>query len=199
MMKLQKWAFRSACSLAAILLLGAPARASAQDDLPSASADRVRWALYDGIGYGGMGFGLGLIAAWDMEGSGFGPPGVAIATIIGATVAGTVAGTMIGRRAQNVLDTGQPLTGAHRVAAMGGVALFGAALGALAAIPLVDGEGEGTFLGSDEQTVTLTVVSGGALGWFYIWNRRDDFSSRQISVSPTARDGAYGFRARLTF
>ncbi len=51
---------------------------------------------------------------------------------------------------------------AHMVAA--GTVLGGADPGALARVPLIQPQGEGTFLGSDEQTFLLPALAGGALG-----------------------------------
>lgn len=58
----------------AILVLGLAAPAAGQTDSPSTTGDGAHWVLPDALGYGGLGFGVGLAMAWDMESDGFGPP-----------------------------------------------------------------------------------------------------------------------------
>lgn len=186
-------------AVAMILALALAAPAAAQTDPPPADGG-ARWGLYDAVGYGGLGFGLGLAAAWDMEGSGFGPPGEALALIGATTVAGVVAGALIGHRAGDAVADGREVGGAHRAATLGGVVLAGAALGTLAAVPLVNGEGEGTPLGSDEQTVALLTAAGGALGAVFAWHQSDKLAPRGVSLTPTVTGSAeYGMRLRIRF
>ncbi len=146
-------------TIVACLVLGLASPAAAQPEASPTSDGGMKWVLLDALGYGGVGFGLGLAAAWGMEGDDFGPPASALAVVGVSTAAGAVAGALIGRRARNRIAEGMPVEGAHRAAVVGGVVAAGAALGALAAVPLVNGEGEGTPLGSDEQTVLLTTLA----------------------------------------
>lgn len=151
-------------------------------------------------GYGGLGFGLGLAVAWDMEGSDIGPPGTAVAVVGATTAAGIVAGTLIGNRARKTIAEGERIGGGHRAAVIGGVVLAGGTLGALAAVPLINSEGEGTALGSDEQTFALLALAGGALGSLYAWKQSDELSSRSIGVAPAVSGSAgYGLRLRMSF
>lgn len=186
--------------LLAGLLLGFALPAAAQTDAPPASTGGMKWTLLDAVGYGGLGFGLGLVAAADMEGDDIGPPGSALAVLGATTAAGFVAGAVIGRRAQNRIAEGRPVEGAHRAAVNGGVVMAGAILGTLAAIPLVNSEGEGTPLGSDEQTVGLMALVGGGLGSLYAWRHSGELSPRTISVAPAISGTAgYGMRLRMSF
>lgn len=186
--------------LLAGLLLGVAHPAAAQTDAPPVSTGGMKWTVLDAVGYGGLGFGLGLVAAADMEGDGIGPPGSALAVIGATTAAGIVAGAVIGRRGQNRIAEGRPVEGGHRAAVTAGVVMAGATLGALAAVPLVNSEGEGTPLGSDELTVGLTVIAGGVLGSLYAWRHSGELSPRTISVAPAISGTAgYGMRLRTSF
>ena len=185
--------------VAAILVFGVHTPTAAQTNGPPMPGG-MKWSLIDAIGYGGLGFGVGLITTWDMEGSDLGPPGTALAVTAATTVAGTVAGAMIGKRAQNTMAEGGRLGGAHRAAVVGGVIMAGGTVGAVAAIPLINGEGEGTFLGSDEQTVALLVLAGGALGSVFAWKQRDQLAFRSVSVTPALVGiGRYGLHMRVSF
>lgn len=186
--------------LAVCLVLGVVVPAAAQTPASPTPDGGVKWSLYDAVGYGALGFGLGLAATWDMEGSGFGPPGAAVAIVGATTAAGIVAGAVIGNRAQRAVAEGRRVDGAHRAAVIGGVVLAGGTLGALAAVPLINSEGEGTALGSDEQTFALLALAGGALGSLYAWKHSDELSSRSIGVAPAVSESAgYGLRLRMSF
>lgn len=188
-------------TLVAALVLAAtsPAPAQRPDASPSPGGG-LKWTLLDAVGFGGIGFGLGLAATWDMEGEGIGPPESALAVVGGTTAAGIVAGAFIGRRAQHGIGEGRPVGGAHRAAVLGGVVAAGAVLGALGAIPLVNGEGEGTPLGSDEQTVLLTTLAGGGLGALYAWKHSDELSGGSLRVTPAvSKATGYGVRIRTSF
>lgn len=184
--------------LAATLVLGVAIPAAAQTDALSNPGAGVKWSVIDAVGYGGLGFGLGLAVAWDMEGSDFGPPGTAVAVVGATTAAGIVAGTLIGNRARKTIAEGERLGGGHRGAVIGGVILAGGTLGALAAVPLINAEGEGTALGSDEQTVALMALAGGALGSLFAWMHSDELASRSVSVAP-AVFGRAGYGLRMSF
>lgn len=60
---------------------------------------------------------------------------------------------MLGGRADRAIADGRAVEGPHRAAVLGGGVLAGGTLGALATVPLINSEGEGTFLGSDETTL----------------------------------------------
>lgn len=199
-MKPQRAGRRVGLAFVTVSSFGVASPAVAQLETTTASDDGARWGVVDAIGYGGLGFGLGLAATWDMEGSGFGPPGAALVAIGASTVLGTVAGAMIGARAQRAIVAQGELEGVHRAAVIAGAIMAGGTLGALAAVPLVNGEGAGTFLGSDEQTVTVLVLVGSALGSLYVWRHRGDFSSSRFSLAPVMSEGGeYGLRVGVTF
>ena len=182
-----------ACALALVLV--PVARADAQTE--SATRGGPPWGIFDAIGFGGLGFGLGVIAGLGMEGDDFGPSDGALVLIGAGTVAGILGGAMIGNRARRARALGQPISAGHRTAVAAGVILAGATLGAIAAVPLINPEGEGTPLGSDEQTFGLLVGAGAALGILYLTAQWDHLDSSAVDVAPAVRDGGYGLIVRV--
>lgn len=77
-MKRPRQPTRAGCTLFLILLLGVSIPAAAQSNATSGASRSAKWGLIDGVGYGGLGFGLGVAATWDMESDHFGPPGEAL-------------------------------------------------------------------------------------------------------------------------
>lgn len=183
----------------ALSLAVQPTPALAQSDLaPPGERPGVHWTVLDAIGYAGVGFGLGLLATWDLEGDDFGPPPLALVIIGSGTAAGLVGGALIGQRARRAVAMGRDPTPAHRAAALAGVALAGGALGALAAVPLIDPAGQGTPIGSDERTVLVLTAAGTALGGLFAWSQRGSLRASGVRVTPEARrDGGYGIGVRL--
>lgn len=178
--------------LVLILMVAAPNPASGQTADPPAPG--VSWTILNGVGYGLLGFGAGLLAAWDLDGDDFGPPPLAMGIILGSTVTGMAGGAVLGQRARRSVTAGRPLSTAHRSAALTGVALAGGTFGALAAVPLINPSGEGTFLGSDERTIILTTGAGLALGSLYAWRVRDHLRSRSVRFTPEVRGDRFGLR-----
>jgi hypothetical protein len=130
--------------------------------------------VLNAIGYGGLGVGLGALSgtascksgcSWDEE----------IGSVVGRAVlgaaAGLIGGDMIGNGARRKLARGEPLGTGHSFAVASVVVLAGATLGALAAVPLIAPSGEGTPLGSDEQTFALLATGGATLGALYLASR----------------------------
>lgn len=141
-----------------------------------------------------------MATTWDLEGSGFGPPDAALVIIGATTVAGAVAGAMPGSRAEHAICEGRRLGSAHRAAVAGGAVLAEATLGAVSVVPLINREGEGTFLGSDERTVSLPALTGGTLGFLYVRSKWGQLAVRSVSLAPAlSANGAFGMqmRARL--
>lgn len=166
-----------------LLMLLGPVRAQGQS-----------WALVDGLGYGAAGTGVGAMGAWNLDyDEGF-------AVIALATGAGIAVGALVGHAADTRLARGEGLGGGHKAAVVAGSVLAGATLGALASAALINGEGEDTFLGSDETTFTTLTLAGTALGAAVTWWRRDALRPRGVSVSPAVSpDGGAGLRVRVTF
>lgn len=180
-----------------VLVLGAAAANPASGQTADPPAPGVSWTVLDAIGYGGLGFGAGLLAAWDLEGQGFGPPPLALGIILASTVTGLGGGAVLGHRARRSVTDGRPLSTAHRAAALAGVMVAGGAFGALAAVPLINPSGEGTFLGNDERTILLTTGAGLALGSLYAWHVRDQLHSRSVRFTPEVRGDRIGLRIEM--
>ncbi|MEX2609581.1 MAG: hypothetical protein WEA24_06515 [Gemmatimonadota bacterium] len=168
---------------------------AAQAVPPAGTGGATRWAVIDAIGYGGLGFGVGVLASWNMESDDFGPPAGALLVIGAGTLTGTVGGAVLGFRARQRTIEREPLGRGHGTAALAGGVLAGATLGALTSASLINGAGEGTFLGSDETTFATLVLAGGVLGSMYVWGIR-----HEIRVAPVGGGaGSYGLRARVRF
>ena len=165
------------------LSLVLPARASAQS-----------WALVDGLGYGGVGALAGVALAWDQDyGSGF-------STILVGTGAGVLVGGLVGHAADRTLARGEALGGAHKAAVVTGSVLAGTVVGALASAALINGEGSGTPLGSDESTFTVLTLGGAGLGVAYAWWRRDALNPRGVTATPrVSADGEVGLHFQVRF
>lgn len=162
--------------------------------LVPARVEGQSWALVDGLGYGAAGTGVGAMAAWDLDyHEGF-------AVIVLATGAGIAVGALVGHAADTRLARGEALGSGHQAAVVAGSVLAGTALGALASAAFINGEGEGTFLGSDETTFTALTIGGTALGAAVTWWRRDALRPRGVSVSPAVSpEGGAGLRVQVTF
>lgn len=180
-----------------VLILGVAATNPASGQTADPPAPGASWTILNGVGFGGLGFGAGLLAVWDLDGEGYGPPLLAWGIILGSTAAGMAGGAMLGQRARWSVTDGRPLSTAHRAAALAGVALAGGAFGALAAVPLINPSGEGTFLGSDERTIILTTGAGLALGSLYAWHVRHQLHSRSVRFTPEVRGERIGLRIEM--
>jgi len=153
-----------------------------------------RWGLVDAVGYGGVGFLAGVFAAWDSE------MGEGVTTIGLSSLAGAAIGAVIGSHASSRIRNGEPVGGTSRFAVSAGAILAGATLGACAAVPLINGEGEGTPLGSDETTLALTMGTGTLLGAWYLRRHTDEFNSARVGITPIRTiDSAYGLRVSMRF
>jgi len=110
-----------------------------------------------------------------------------------------VLGLEIGKRAVQKSEQGRLGSGHHTAAAVGTVFL-GAALGALTAVPYIDGEETDTPFGSDEETVTLFALTGAGLGALGAWALWGDLDSGGIAMAPTMLEGGgVGLRVAAGF
>ncbi len=164
---------------------------------PAASAQS--WAVLDGLGYGAAGAGLGLLAGWEADCSDY----VCMETMgltLGGLAAGGLIGAVMGGRADRLVERGGPLGGSHRAGVAAGAVLAGAAMGGVASFLLINGEGSGTFLGSDEQTFSGLVLAGAAAGVLIAGSRWDELTGAagsRMAVRPgVLRGGRPGLVAR---
>ena len=153
-----------------------------------------RWTLVNAVGYGGVGFLAGLAAAWDSD------MDEGVATIGLTTLAGVVTGAAIGHGASSRIRRGEPVGGTSRFAVSAGTILAGATLGACAAVPLINGEGAGTPLGSDETALGILMGGGTLLGAWYLSRHAGELSGARLGITPIrTRDSAYGLRVSVRY
>lgn len=158
------------------------------------------WGMLSGLGYAGLGFGLGGYLTAGAESDGFGPAGITVVSALVGGLAGGIAGVHVGHGAKEAVGRGEVVGGPRRAAFAVGSVAGGAALGALASIPLINPSGAGTPLGSDRRTFTLLTLVGAGLGGFSYWSRRDELSAGGVAVGPAvSRGGGAGIHIRLRF
>lgn len=148
------------------------------------------------LGYGAVGGTAGALATVGAECSGSGficiPAEFVVATI-GGSLVGMIAGNALaGSANRSVQEGGRPGPGTLAALSVGS-ALGGAAAGVLFGGLLVNGEGSGTFLGSDEQTLLIAGLAGATLGIVQISRRWGVLTGRPVEirpvVEPTGRTG----------
>ena len=139
-----------------------------------------------GIGYGvvGMAAGVAATSGATCDTSSFVciPGEVIFGALIGGGL-GTVLGARTASSANRAVAQGRPV-GAGRVGVIAvGTVLGGATLGALASSLLINGEGAGTPLGSDEHTVRVFMLAGATLGVLQLRGSWDSLTGR-VEVTP---------------
>ena len=73
-------------------------------------------------------------------------------------------------------------------------------LGASAAVPLINGEGEGTPLGSDESSLAMLMGGGTLLGVWYLRRHSGELDGARLGITPIrTRDSAYGLRVSVRY
>lgn len=168
------------CGILGIIITVAPVEA--QVETAGSRSGIPNWGLWDAVGYGGLGFALAMVSV--MGSDCLGPCDGDLGAIAALAGGGIVAGAVIGGRARRTVSRGEQLSPGHRAAVAAGGVMAGGTLGALASIPLINGEGAGTAFGSDEQTVSLFVLGGAALGVLYVRSKWDGLKQNEISVAP---------------
>lgn len=170
----------SSCVLTVLLAGAVPVGAQVDDPLHGGGG--LKWVVADGVGYGGLGFGLGVLVAQVVEGSGRGPvqptaaaqlsggsstsryalgnldlvyapDATTLAIVAAATKAGAVTGTMIGLDARRIAAAGGRVEGIHRAAV---------------------------------QKVAFLVGSGALAGALFALRYRRELGSKSISVTPSS-------------
>lgn len=157
------------------------------------------WSFIDMVGYGAAGGGLGLALTVEADCSDF-VCGQTVFTTLGGAVLGAVGGAIVGSRAQDALNRGEALTPVHRNGVAAGTVLAGAALGGLTSFLLINSEGEGIFLGSDEQTFGMLALGGAGLGALYVASHWAELSGEGMQLRPAVFPGRHlGIQGRLEF
>lgn len=145
------------------------------------------WTFINAVGYGVLGFGVGLGVGVASSPNSIGPSGTAVGSILLFTTAGALGGGVIGGRASKHLDRGQPLSRRHRNAVVVGSVLFGGAVGSLTAIPLIAGEEDDTPLGSDAEAYAICALGGMAVTAILMATKWDNIPVRGLRLVPSIR------------
>lgn len=128
--------------------------------LPIHEADaETYWRVPTMIGYGAVGTGLGVAAIWDAS---IDNPSVLLVPLSSLALGG-LSGFLIGKSADVSLAKGEELSSLHRNAVRLGTVLTGTAIGAIAAMIIINPPGPSS-LGSDEEIYLWSCVSGATLG-----------------------------------
>lgn len=159
--------------------------------------------LLNGIGYAALGGTLGIAATAGSGCSGSGlcilPDGM-IPAMLAGVVLGGIGGAAINSSAQRTISSGEPLSGGQLAALSVGTVLGGAVLGMVAAGALINGDGTGTFLGSDERTAALMTAAGAGFGVFCLHRQWGKLTGRNVHVQPAVlNDGRPGVVASIRF
>jgi hypothetical protein len=194
------WSPRLVVACCALPLITMSTPAGAQTDRPG-NASGPPWTLVGAIGYGGVGFGAGALLTWNMPSDNFvGPSDRALAIVAATTALGTLSGAIIGSTARRRHGRNERLSTGQQIAVVAGSVLAGATLGALAAVPLISSDGEGTPLGTDETTFGILTAGGGALGVLYAVSQRHWIGGSRVEINQGFRGlRQYELRAQLRF
>ena len=195
-MSLRRLTMVVAVSVVAIVLFTGTACAQEQR-IPMPSRG---WIVADALGYGTLGFFAGAVAgavASSGQDCGFGPCEAPVLMAVGGGLLGVAGGAALGINARRAAAAGTPISNAHMAAMKIGGALGGATLGALISSTMINGEGSGTRIGSDEATFFSLTGIGLATGiWFVASHGRE---LDRLTVSPSVRAKRYGLNAQLSF
>lgn len=155
-------------------------RVLAQPSSSSAPTRVAPWAAINAVGYGGAGLAIG-VAALTQSASGYGGDALTAAVFMGG---GVVGGFALGRRASAQLRARRPIGRWHQVGVSSGAVLAGGVLGAIAAVPLINSDGEGTALGTDEATLAKTVGVGSGVGLLFALTQQRALRANRVAVVP---------------
>lgn len=159
--------------------------------------------VLNSLGYGTLGMAIGAAAtagATCQSAELICIPGETIAAVLIGGLAGGALGAGFASSANRRVEDGQPVGGARLAGVVMGTVLGGAVIGGLGSAILINGEGEGTPLGSDEQTVAIFMLGGAAFGVWHLHRNWGALNGAPVEVRPAvAPDGQFGLRARLRF
>lgn len=153
--------------------------------------DAQTWTGIGAVGYRGLGAGLAAAAAWDQSYD------QGASTILIGTGAAVVVGALVGRAADRRLARGLGVSQGHGVALVFGATMAGATLGALGSAALINSDGSGTSLGSDETTFALLTAGGAVSGLVFGLTRWNGLRRDRVQFAPIIDDrGRAGFQVR---
>ncbi|HKY98974.1 MAG TPA: hypothetical protein VJL35_14030 [Gemmatimonadaceae bacterium] len=190
---------RRFCLSLALFATAAISPESIQAQQPLTQPSRA-WIVADALGYGTLGFVVGGavgIAATSGSDCGFGPCMGAVLMALGGGILGSTGGAMLGVNARKAVAEGRGITRGHQAAMELGGIVGGLTLGALISSTMINGEGSGTPLGSDEMTFWSLTGAGAVAGAWFVSSQRHQLD--RIRVSPTISHRRYGLDASLSF
>ena len=158
------------------------------------------WIVADALGYGALGFmaggAVGIIATSGRD-CGFGPCMGAVLTALGGGILGSAGGAILGVNAREAAAEGRGITRGPQAAMELGAVVGGLTLGALISSTMINGDGPGTPLGSDEMTFWSLTGAGAVAGGWFVASKRHQLG--RIRLSPGVGARRYGLNARLSF
>ena len=156
-----------------------------------------------GLGYSIPGGAVGLAATANATCTGPGficIPGEMVVATLGGAILGMTIGSKLSSTANRAVGEGRPVGGAHLTALSVGTVLGGATLGLIASAVMINGDGAGTLLGSDEQTARLFALAGATFGVLHLRRNWGRLTGTSVELQPTVfRSGQPGVVARLLF
>lgn len=158
------------------------------------------WIVADAAGYGALGLAVGFGAGiMTNDTCPFGScTSIVIGGLTGALV-GTMGGAKIAVSARDAVARGEPLGSGHRSAVTLGAVLGGATLGALGSSLMINGNGSGTPIGSDERTFALLTVTGLFGGAYFVARHSHELDPPRMNVMPVVGKGRVGLSTRMVF
>ncbi len=172
-------ATRNALVIAAAFAILTPAPARSQS-----------LGFLSGLGYATAGGAIGVAATANATCEGFlCIPDAMVAAMLAGVIGGAITGAAINSSAQRKIDSGKPLGGGHLAALSVGTVLGGATLGAIASGLIVNSDGSGTFLGSDERTFAIMTAAGAGLGVIILRKHWGRLTGRGVQARPAILNG----------
>lgn len=167
--------------------------------LPSAGQASV---LLNSLGYGVAGATLGALATANAscEGEFICIPTVTVFSTLGGAALGATLGAKSAKSANRDVAQGRTVGSGHLAAVAIGTVLGGATVGAVASAVLINPDGPGTILGSDEQTFAILTLTGAGLAVLHLRKTWGRLTGAQVDARPAiVGDGQPGIVAHIRF
>jgi len=190
---------RRFCLSMALFATAAVSPENMQAQQPLAQPSRT-WIVADALGYGSLGLIAGAvagIAATSGDDCGIGPCTEAGLLALAGGILGSVGGAALAVNARRAAADGRGITRRHQAAMEIGGVIAGLTLGALISSTMINGDGPGTPLGSDEMTFFSLTGAGALAGALFVGTQRHQLERIRLSPSVTAR--RYGVNATMSF
>ena len=185
----------AASAMVIVLFAGAACAQGSRTPMPSRG-----WIVADALGYGTLGFVVGAATGAVLtsgEDCGFGPCAEPVLMALGGGLLGMAGGGALGINARRSAAAGVPISSGHSAAMKIGGALGGATLGALISLTMINGDGSGTRIGSDEATFFSLTGAGLVTGIWFVGSHGRELD--RLTVTPSVGAKRYGLNAQLNF